>query len=301
MLKPRDLAKVEFKRVFRGYSEKEVDEFVEKVVAEYEKVYQRNQELEEEVERLRARVRKFEQNEGQFEEALELARQMARDIKAAAEQRAAAILAEARTQVAALLRQAREQMDAHAARVRELTRQEEAFRSRFRDLLESYWALLEEERRDSEFLSRVVQGLVDAAAALEVPEEQVFAKAPAAVVSSEGGVPPVDEAGVAAEDEPEKADEDEVADEEVAGSVVEDVEPEREDEEEQRTQAAAQAAVPVHVTVALEDNPGDAGAAEESPEATRRMPALGNRLPGEALKLAREIRASGLHRRDVKR
>src|SRR5690606_27689575 len=140
MLKPRDLARVEFKRVFRGYSEKEVDEFVQRVVSEYEALYIKNQELEDEIERLRARVHKYEQSEGQFEEALALARQTARDVKAAAAQRAAAILAEARGEAAAILRQAREQMEAHVTRVRELTRQEEAFRTRFRDLLESYWA-----------------------------------------------------------------------------------------------------------------------------------------------------------------
>ncbi|HEY8418543.1 MAG TPA: DivIVA domain-containing protein [Limnochordales bacterium] len=299
MLKPRDLAKVEFKRVFRGYSEKEVDEFVEKVVAEYEKVYQRNQELEEEVQRLRARVRKYEQNEGQFEEALELARQMARDIKAAAEQRATAILAEARTQVAALLRQAREQMDAHAARVRELTRQEEAFRSRFRDLLESYWALLEEERRDSEYLSRVVQGLVDAAAALEVPEEDVFVKAAAPVT---GAGASWSAAADEAEDEAEKAVEDEAEDEEAAASVALDEASVRGDEEEQRIPPQEpRAAVPEPARITLDEDADDAPTAEGPPEETRRMPALGNRLPSDALKLAREIRASGLHRRDGKR
>jgi len=170
MLKPRDLARVEFKRVFRGYSEKEVDEFVQRVVSEYEALYIKNQELEDEIERLRARVHKYEQSEGQFEEALALARQTARDVKAAAEQRAAAILAEARGEAAAILRQAREQMEAHVTRVRELTRQEEAFRTRFRDLLESYWALLEEERRDAEQLTRAMQALAEAAAAVEVPE-----------------------------------------------------------------------------------------------------------------------------------
>lgn len=167
MLKPRDLARVEFKRVFRGYNEKEVDEFVQKVVSEYEALYQRCQELEEENRALKARVQKFEKSEGQFEEALALARQMARDLKAAAEQKANAILAAARAEAAQILRRAREEVQAHAERVAELARQEEAFRTRFRELLESYWALLEEERREAEHLTRTFRALAEAAASIE--------------------------------------------------------------------------------------------------------------------------------------
>jgi len=170
MLKPRDLAKVEFKRVWRGYSEKEVDEFVQKVVTEYEALYQKNQELEEEIRALKERIRKYEQSEGQLEEALALARQMHEDLKSAAEQRAAAIVAQARIQAFGVLRRARDELEARTAQVAELVRQEEAFRSRFRGLLESYWALLEEERREADQLSRLVQALTEAAAALEPVE-----------------------------------------------------------------------------------------------------------------------------------
>ncbi|OUM96556.1 MAG: hypothetical protein BAA04_00775 [Firmicutes bacterium ZCTH02-B6] len=172
MLKPRDLARVEFKRVFRGYNEKEVDEFVQKVVGEYETLYQRYQELEEENRALKARVQKFEESEGQFEEALALARQVARDLKSAAEHKANAIVSEARAEAANILRRAREEVEAHAARVTELTRQEEAFRNRFRELLESYWTLLEEERREAEHLTHTVRALAEAAASIEILDKE---------------------------------------------------------------------------------------------------------------------------------
>lgn len=47
MLTPLDIQNHEFKKGFRGYSENEVDEFLDKIVADYEKVLRENEKLKE--------------------------------------------------------------------------------------------------------------------------------------------------------------------------------------------------------------------------------------------------------------
>lgn len=156
MLKPRDIANVEFRTAFRGYHQDDVDEFVRKIVAAYEDLYQENTRLEEHAAELKQRIAEYSQTEIQIDETLSLARQTAADAKAAAEDRARAIVAEAKIEAEEIVRRARLKAEEYVARARELTRQERAFRERFRDLLESYWALLEEERRDAEQLAQSI-------------------------------------------------------------------------------------------------------------------------------------------------
>ena len=45
MLRPIDIHNAEFKRSFRGYNEEEVDEFLSRIVSEYENVVQQNKDM----------------------------------------------------------------------------------------------------------------------------------------------------------------------------------------------------------------------------------------------------------------
>lgn len=173
MLKPRDIANVDFRRAWRGYNHDDVDQFVRKIVAAYEELYQENLRLLEQTGDLKARIDEYSQTEVQIDETLALAKQTAVDVKAAAEQRGATVVAEAKVRADDIVRRARRQVEEHLARAHELTRQEQSFRERFRDLLEAYWALLEEERRDSEQLSRSIMAVAgQVAAATETGSER---------------------------------------------------------------------------------------------------------------------------------
>jgi len=45
MITPMDIRNKEFKKAFKGYKEDEVDEFLDKVIADYERIYRENGEL----------------------------------------------------------------------------------------------------------------------------------------------------------------------------------------------------------------------------------------------------------------
>lgn len=165
MLKPRDIANVNFRQAWRGYNQEDVDEFMRKIVGSYEELYQENVRLKEHTGELKLRIDEYSQTETHIDETLSLARQTAADVKGAAEERAKATVAEAEVQAERILRGAHQRVEEHLSRVHELTRQERAFRERFRDLLESYWALLEEERRDAEQLTQSIMTVAGEVAA----------------------------------------------------------------------------------------------------------------------------------------
>lgn len=166
VLKPRDIANVQFRTAWRGYNEADVDEFVQKMVSAYETLYHEYQELQEQTGKLQLRLDEYSQTEVQIDETLAFAKQAARDAKQAAEQQAAAILAKARLDADELLRRARREVEEFSARAIDVARQEAAFRARLSELLDSYKALLEEGQRGAQQLSRAVSMLTDDEAAV---------------------------------------------------------------------------------------------------------------------------------------
>lgn len=106
MLTPRDIHQAEFKRVWKGYSPDEVDDFLRRVVLEYERVFKENKELKERLEVLDARLEEYSATEVKMSQTLDMARSAARDAKSAAEKEAAAILSEARARAAETVNEA---------------------------------------------------------------------------------------------------------------------------------------------------------------------------------------------------
>ena len=63
MLTPLDIHNKEFKRSFRGYNEEDVDEFLDRVIKDYELLYRENIELKENMDRLNSKLEHFQHME----------------------------------------------------------------------------------------------------------------------------------------------------------------------------------------------------------------------------------------------
>ncbi len=90
-LTPLDIHHKEFTRAFRGYSVDEVDEFLDVVVAEFQRLMRENEDLGASVSDLRARVEHYRSLEETLKNAIVLAQKAADDMKAAAEEECKAI------------------------------------------------------------------------------------------------------------------------------------------------------------------------------------------------------------------
>ena len=90
-LSPLDIHNKEFSKSFRGYSEDEVDEFLDLVVAEFERLIRTQEELQAELSGLESRIEHYRGLEETLKNAIVLAQKTADEIKEAALREADAI------------------------------------------------------------------------------------------------------------------------------------------------------------------------------------------------------------------
>ena len=109
-----------------------MDEFVSKVVIEYEELYKQKQELEEQIEELKKQASRYNGLEGTLQETLDFVRQSSRELREAAEETAARIIDDAKREAARILENARREVADEIQQAREAL----AFRSRVRRQLE---------------------------------------------------------------------------------------------------------------------------------------------------------------------
>ena len=80
LLTPMDIHNKEFKRSFRGYNEDEIDEFLDQVVNDYEKLFRDNDKLKEEVARLQKDAESYKEREKSINDTLLLAQKTAQEV-----------------------------------------------------------------------------------------------------------------------------------------------------------------------------------------------------------------------------
>ena len=105
MLTPIDIQKQDFGVKLRGYNADEVDDFLDMVGSDYEKLYKENIELRDKVSSLAKDVEKYKAMEDTLQNSIILAQGAAEDIKKNASERADNIISEAHNKSEDILRQ----------------------------------------------------------------------------------------------------------------------------------------------------------------------------------------------------
>ncbi|SDG97604.1 cell division initiation protein [Selenomonas sp. WCT3] len=80
MLTPMDIHNKDFKRSFRGYNEDEIDDFLDQVVNDYEKLFRENDRLKEELERAHKDNEQYKQLEKNLKDTLLVAQKTAEEV-----------------------------------------------------------------------------------------------------------------------------------------------------------------------------------------------------------------------------
>ena len=91
-LTPMDITNKEFKKSLRGFDCEEVDEFLDKVVEDYEFIYKENSSLTEKIKANNDRIKHYEQIEETIQNTLLLAQNAAEQAKLVAQKEAEMIL-----------------------------------------------------------------------------------------------------------------------------------------------------------------------------------------------------------------
>ncbi|MCX7780371.1 MAG: DivIVA domain-containing protein [Negativicutes bacterium] len=148
MLTPLDIHNKEFKRGFRGYNEEEVDEFLDRVVKDFEKLYQENLELKDAVERLRSKLEHYQHMENTLHSTLVIAQETAEEVKLNAKKETELLIKEAEIRAQKMVEEAIAKVRKMTAEYEEVQKQAQIYRTRLRTLLQAQLEMLNQAAED---------------------------------------------------------------------------------------------------------------------------------------------------------
>jgi cell division initiation protein len=142
-LTPLDIRHKEFKRGMRGYADVEVDEFLDQIADEYERLFKENIDLQERVEALEDKVAGYRRIEETLQKTLINAQASAEELKQNATKESQLILQDAELKARQMVNEAYSERQAIEQNMAKLRNAEEDFRYRFKTLLEGYMRQLQ--------------------------------------------------------------------------------------------------------------------------------------------------------------
>jgi cell division initiation protein len=187
-LTPLDIRHKDFKRGMRGYADVEVDEFLDQVADEFERLFKEGIDLKERVEALEEKVAGYRRIEETLQKTLISAQASAEELKQNASKEAQLILHEAELKGRQMVNEAYSERQAIEQAVAKLKSGEQDFRFKFRQLLQGYLKHVEEqtEQPDTDFTRQ-------ADAIKQAISREGAGPAPAAVQSAPAAAPPAAE------------------------------------------------------------------------------------------------------------
>jgi cell division initiation protein len=142
---PLDIRRKEFKRSVRGYSDEEVDVFLDEVADEFERLFQENMELQDRAHRLEEQIAAHAQVRDALERTLVSAQLQAEEIRSNAHKETELILREAHHKAREIVDESYGDTQKLQQSLVQLKHLDEEFRFKFRSLLEGYLNLLSQE------------------------------------------------------------------------------------------------------------------------------------------------------------
>ena len=146
MIKPIDIQEKEFTKAVRGYKEEEVNEFLDEITIDLERLLEELRQTKEENARLVEELERHSNSEGTVLETLEAAKGLMADISASAEKRAEILLKNAELDAQLMQKEAKDMAE-------KIAEENEAMKNRFIDFRTKYKKLLQSELQRFESLS----------------------------------------------------------------------------------------------------------------------------------------------------
>ena len=142
MLTLLDIHNKEFKRSFRGYSEADVDEFLDEIVKDYEQLYRDNIEQKEAMDRLNSKLEHYQHMENTLHNTLIIAQETAEEVKLNARKESDLMMKEAEIKSQKIIDEAMVKVRRGAAEYEELQKQAQIYRTRMQTLIQAQLELL---------------------------------------------------------------------------------------------------------------------------------------------------------------
>ena len=149
MLTPLDIENKKFsKQMMNGYSVEEVDDFLDELTEDYEKLYKEVAESKNKMEELQENVEKYKGIESTLQNTLVMAQLAADDIKKAAQKEADKILLDSQGDARQTARALDQDIILKKKTLEDLQKQLDVYRAKMESLLISQLELLKESNKD---------------------------------------------------------------------------------------------------------------------------------------------------------
>ena len=148
MLTPLDIENKRFSKTLKGYSTDEVDDFLDQVTLDYEKLYKENSELKEQIELGKRDLEHYKNVEQTLQNTLVMAQTTAEDIKNNAQERANQIIRDAQSEAKRATETISKEEFEIRKRTEELKRQFDVYKAKMEALLISQLELLQDKNNE---------------------------------------------------------------------------------------------------------------------------------------------------------
>ena len=149
MYTPLDIENKKFsKQMMNGYSVEEVDNFLDELTADYEKLYKDSSENKNKISELEANLVKYKNIESTLQNTLVMAQSAADDVKKVAQQQADQIIREAQGTARQQLTELEQQITIKNKELEDLQKQFDVYKAKMESLLISQLELLKDVNKD---------------------------------------------------------------------------------------------------------------------------------------------------------
>lgn len=141
-LTPLEIQKKEFKKVFRGFCEDEVRDYLDKISRQYENTYRENQELKEQLNYYKESLKQYKNMEETLKDAIVMAQKTAEDVKENTKREKQLIIKKAMAQATKLLDAAKREQSEIKKQSAELRKQFLLYKTRFLNFIQAQYDLI---------------------------------------------------------------------------------------------------------------------------------------------------------------
>lgn len=136
MITPLEIENKQFAKAMRGYNADEVDQFLDEIILDLQKLLAENERLKAKVESLESDLNQYKKSEASVLNTLESAKKLMRDISESAEKRAEIIIKNAQLDADVMQRDAKESISKLTEEGAKLKDKITRFRGRYKQMLE---------------------------------------------------------------------------------------------------------------------------------------------------------------------
>ena len=143
MLTPLDIENKRFSKTLKGYNVDEVDDFLDQLTEDYEKIYRENAELRAQIDETKRELEHYKSVEHTLQNTLVMAQSTAEEVKNVAKQQAEQVIADAQKEADTIIRNAKESASKGLDEIEQQTRAKEQQFSEVKQQFDIYRAKME--------------------------------------------------------------------------------------------------------------------------------------------------------------